>query len=493
MKLAANSGVADFIKNLNNPTPGKLFQVFFDDGLLEHIVFQTNLYANQTNLQKSKSTSITPTTKCEFMAFLGINILMGIKVLPSYRDHWSSSPDLHDPYISQLMNVNRFSWILGNLHLNDNEVMPKKGQPGFDKLFKLRPFLDVMQQKFEACFSLTECGAIDESMIKFKGRSSLKQYLPKKPIKRGFKVWCLADGSGYLSKFQIYTGKQDNNVEKALGPRVVKDLCSGLENKGHRIYFDNYFSSVNLLHDLKDKKINACGTINKNRKHLPTFSSDKQLKRGDYDYFVNNKGIATTKWKDKRAVFLISNFHNPQDTTTVKRKARNGSIEDVPCPIMLTDYNAHMNAVDKFDQKKSSYEIDRKSRKWWHRIFFYFVDACIVNSYIIYEKLGLPKMTLKNFRRKVVEHLVCETLTHTNTKKRRSNPVVAAIREHKPYVPDNIRQREAAHLPIRSSRRRCGHCSTKSKQVRTKWMCTMCKVPLCLKDDKNCFIPFHKK
>ena len=35
---------------------------------------------------------------------------------------------------------------------------------------------------------LLEC-AIDEAMVKYKGRSSLKQYLPMKPIKRGFKVW----------------------------------------------------------------------------------------------------------------------------------------------------------------------------------------------------------------------------------------------------------------------------------------------------------------
>ena len=52
-------------------------------------------------------------------------------------------------------------------------------------------------------------------MIKFQGRSSLKQYMPKKPIKRGIKVWVLGDSSnGYFSQLEVYTGKKGNSVEK---------------------------------------------------------------------------------------------------------------------------------------------------------------------------------------------------------------------------------------------------------------------------------------
>lgn len=55
----------------------------------------------------------------------------------------------------------------------------------------------------------------------------------------------------------------------------------------------------------------------------------------------------------------------------------------------------------------------------------------------------------------------------------------------------NIRRGQTAHLPVLCSRRRCVHCSTKAQQVGTKWMCTLCKAPLCLKETKNCFILFH--
>ena len=45
-------------------------------------------------------------------------------------------------------------------------------------------------------------------MVGFKGQSSLKQYVPKKPTKRGLKVWCRSDSkTDYTCAFQVYTGK----------------------------------------------------------------------------------------------------------------------------------------------------------------------------------------------------------------------------------------------------------------------------------------------
>ena len=67
-----------------------------------------------------------------------------------------------------------------------------------------------------------EC-SIDEAMIPYKGRSSLKQFLPNKPIKHGMKVWMRADShNGYVSEFQVYVGKSGDS-EKGLGSRVVKN------------------------------------------------------------------------------------------------------------------------------------------------------------------------------------------------------------------------------------------------------------------------------
>ena len=98
--------------------------------------------------------------------------------------------------------------------------------------------------------------AVDKAMIKFTGRSSVKQYMPMKPIKRGIKVWALGDScNGYFLNFQVYTGKVGDAVEKGLGARVVKDLTSELKGKYHHVFFDNFFTSAGLLVDLEENGI----------------------------------------------------------------------------------------------------------------------------------------------------------------------------------------------------------------------------------------------
>ena len=50
---------------------------------------------------------------------------------------------------------------------------------------------------------------VDEAMIKFQGRSSLKQYLPMKPTKHGIKVWVLGDANnGYFLNLSVFTGRE---------------------------------------------------------------------------------------------------------------------------------------------------------------------------------------------------------------------------------------------------------------------------------------------
>ena len=150
--------------------------------------------------------------------------MMGIKRLPSYRDYWSKNIQLNDPYISSVMSVKRFSFLLSHLHLNDTTKEPKRDDPEYDKLYKVALYLKTLSETYKIFYDPTRNQSIDESMIKFKGRCSIKQYLPMKPIKRGYKIWVRAADYGYVYKFQIYIGKIKNTSEHFLGERVIKDL-----------------------------------------------------------------------------------------------------------------------------------------------------------------------------------------------------------------------------------------------------------------------------
>lgn len=477
-------------------TPSKIFLHLFPHDLIEKIVYETNL--NATQKAGGTARTIKQTNVNEFKKFLAINLLMGIKKLPSIRDFWSTKEILRDKYIASVMPRDRFNWILTNFHLNDNASQPKRGTPEYDKLYKVRPLINVLSETFLSSYLPSKHQSIDESMIKFKGRSGFRQYMPLKPIKRGFKTWVRANENGYVSSFEVYTGKPTtSSAEKNLGSRVVKDLTAALAGKHHHVYFDNFFNSIDLLKDLKAQKIYACGTIRKNRKGLPTgLMDDKKMTKGAIDWRLRNDGIAFVKWKDSKAVYLASNFHDPVATNFVRRKMKDGTTTAISCPRMVYDYNKHMGYVDKTDMLKSFYELDRKCRKWWHRIFWYLVDICVLNSYKLYDETCATneRMSLKNFRLDVASGLIGTNIPQSNLRRSGQRAPLQPLPHYKVNVSKENRYKNCDHMPIFvGTYRRCGNCSTKTNDQRTKLICSVCDIPLCLKPERNCFKEFHTK
>ncbi|KAF8789066.1 Chimeric ERCC6-PGBD3 protein like [Argiope bruennichi] len=104
------------------------------------------------------------------------------------------------------------------------------------------------------------------------------------------------------------------------------------------------------------------------RHDLPKLAGDRDLQRGDFDHQITDQGISYFKWKDNRRVHLLSNYHG-NETCTVKRTQNDGSKLDVPAPTIVKEYNEQMGGVDKADMLRSLYDRDRKSKKWWHRLF----------------------------------------------------------------------------------------------------------------------------
>ena len=74
------------------------------------------------------------------------------------------------------------------LHMVDNDTLIPRGEDGHDRLGKVRPLIDHLSTKFAQTYDPHRDIAVDEAMIKFQGRSLLKQYMPLKPTKRGINV-----------------------------------------------------------------------------------------------------------------------------------------------------------------------------------------------------------------------------------------------------------------------------------------------------------------
>ncbi|KAJ8927228.1 hypothetical protein NQ314_020350 [Rhamnusium bicolor] len=100
--------------------------------------------------------------------------------MPSYHMYWGEATR-YSP-IADTMSRNRFDKLRNFLHLNDNSKMNPHNDPKYNKLFKVRSIIDSVRANF-ATIEAEEHNCVDEIIIPFKGRSSLKQYIKNKPHK----------------------------------------------------------------------------------------------------------------------------------------------------------------------------------------------------------------------------------------------------------------------------------------------------------------------
>jgi len=318
--------------------------------------------------------------------------------------------------------------------------------------------------------------SIDESMTKFKGRSSLKQYMPMKPTKRGIKIWMRCDSqTGHVYDMDIYAGKEEEATQGTLGERVITKLTASIKEKDVTIGFDRFFTSVNLINNLDHA---AVGTVMKNRKNMPKDIA-KTLKKGEMEFQGNQYGTLCARWMDSKEVTVLTNCHQASKDKVMKKK-KDGTRESIDCPDVILFYRKIMGGVDLADQMAGLYDLDRKSLKWWKKVIFRCLLFSSVNAWVIYKELRRnPRLSFLDF----IVQLAEELIAHGKTKlpvKRASRGRPSLLRKC-----DNIGE----HLPFEgNSRKRCKRCySHEHKEKKNKMMCKSCNIALCI----NCFAPFH--
>ena len=448
------------------------FYLMFPEDLIEHIVSETNRFAQECIAAKPDP-KWRETTLEEMKAFLGVHVLFGIKQLPANHLYWSSDPLIGVPSVQKVMSRNRFDKLSQYFHLNNNARQVPREDPRHDKLFKVRPVLDCVVENCKEKLRPGRNLSVDEAMVKFKGRLGMKQYLPMKPVKRGIKVWvCAEASSGYVCDFQVYTGKkQDGATEQNLGYRVVHDLTRNFVGKNHHVFFDNFFSTVKLAEDLLKDGIYCCATARANRKDFPKDLAAKspivkRLKRRE-SIHRRKENVVATAWKDKKIVHFLSTQSNPIGNETVNRKQRDGTIIQVPSVPVVKSYNASMGGVDLHDQLRGYYSLGKKSKKWWRYLFWFVMDLSIVNAFILEKKaINHPSRTQLAFRIELAKDLIADFSS-------RQRSVCSG-------------QVEGGHWPINSSRGRCKRCLKRKRTKFTMMACQSCEKRLCL----ECF-PNH--
>ena len=115
----------------------------------------------------------------------------------------------------------------------------------------------------------------------------MKQYLPSKPNKWGYKLFILCGVSDFSYDFKVYTGQENNAMHRlphkpdlgASGNIVVWLRCKIPRNVNHKLFFDNYYTSVELLAHLSKQGIPVLGTVRGNRIPYYKVITDEEICR----------------------------------------------------------------------------------------------------------------------------------------------------------------------------------------------------------------------
>lgn len=396
---------------LNCTEPIDFFRLFFTDTLLEKIVLETNKYAQNKIEQQSLSTRSTwnkwiDVTKEELTAFLGVVLNMGTIPVPNMQYYWTKDHIGNIPFFRDTFRRERFFQIFWMLHLNENISTNRNVST---RIQKVSNFLDYIGDKFRAYFTPDREISIDESVVKFKGKISFITYNPKKPTKWGIRIYVLSDShTGYIYAMLPYYGSVTTEIlirpDLPVSSRIVLQLYHTLltanpEAKGYHIFTDRFFTGIPLAQELLKLNCYLTGTINTNRKYIPAMIKKPALTKNNIVAAYRSGAILLLAWRDKRIVTMLSSYNTSGTTITERRKKQAGTVNIVK-PNVVINYNTNMGGVDKADQLASSYCFMRKSCKWWRKLFFWGLEICAINSYILY------KVSARRESRKPMPHFM---------------------------------------------------------------------------------------
>ena len=342
----------------------QMFEYFFSTEIKKYIIECTNHNGYELSVN-------------DLNIFVGIVIMSIVNSRTSQRDYWSEDPLLACYPVAKVMSRNKFMKIKSCMKLSK-----PSNKSSTDKAWRVRGPLEIFRKNIKQFGFFSTSLSVDESMIKFYGRTALKQYIKDKPTKWGVKQWSLCNPDINVSLNKC-----------ALGSRVVLQMLQGLLASvtapkkiiRYHVYFDNYFCSPDLLVHLKKIGIRATGTVQANRVKDVDNGLNKKSPRGTYRVKSDkNSGINYITIMDSKPVSLLSTAAGVTPLSTMRRfsKEQKGKTE-LPFPNAFMLYNKNMGGIDQHDFFCSNLMPSIRSKKWTWVIFLRFIQASLANATVL--------------------------------------------------------------------------------------------------------------
>ena len=159
-------------------------------------------------------------------------------------------------------------------------------------------------------------------------------------------------------------------------------------DKGHIIYGDNFYTSLELVQYLTNRNTGYVGTLRKNRDKERDL--DKGMEKGDLRYYINDNYPNTllTIWYDSIIVKTLSNCKN---TVFTNYKVFFHS-QYKSSPLVFKDYNKKAKGVDLANHLVAKFRNKLRTHYWWGTIFNHFLMVSINNAFLIYKHNRLKEM-----------------------------------------------------------------------------------------------------
>lgn len=115
--------------------------------------------------------------------------------------------------------------------------------------------------------------------------------------------------------------------------------------------------------------------------------------------------MSIINWYNKGNFRFLTNAYSPtKEGVIIKRKSG-----EIPCPLAVEAFAAHLSYICKYDDKYSKYFIFHKPNKTWQQVFWLTISIAINNAYILY-KMSDAYHSKRYSRAQFGERLVKELL-----------------------------------------------------------------------------------
>lgn len=437
-------------KKIRESKPVELFETFFSIDMKQYIIDACKENNFNLNLQ-------------DLNTFIGIIILTSFNKRKSQRDYWSTDPFLSCDVVSSAMSRNVFEEIKSGL-----KYSKAKDHNPSDYGWRVRALLDLFQTNILKFGIWRTALSIDEMMAKSYARTSLKQFIRGKPIRFGLKFWGLCTSDGFVLGLHLYCGKKSTTGNKfskcALGSRVVMNLLQPFFSKipagkisQFHLYFDNYFTNLDLVVHLKKLGLKCTGTIRENRVKDKNVLN-KKAQRGEYVVkHDKNSGMNYITVMDSKPVSIVSTAAGVTPLLPSKRySSQQRKKVEILFPKAVRVYNNFMGGNDVHDGHCNNLLPSIRSKKWTWVVFIRLIQASIVNALVIFNAASVEekKVGTKDF----------------------------ALSIAKSYIKQGQLKQEGHEMTKQTQLKPCSNCS-----VRTRIFCEKCALPFCI----QCFKKNH--